>query len=493
MTNIMSTEYGSRVKRGKVKIGGFILCQFFVLGVSILLASCRFLLDVNPEFLAYPLCIWIVLVFMWSLASWYRAYGRLFDPYILFLMSVTVFNAGQAFLEVFHMNKNGLLGGRFSADTIANTLCLVALALASLHLGGLIGYSTSRQRKAECHQHEKLNSSRYFDVRLVGWVMLMVSVVPFLMEFKRTIDVVMSSGYFGLYQQEKLTGIDSLSGVLAGFFIPGLIFLIAGSRDMPLRRITMTLVVLVYSGLSIFLGLRSRGGYALISYAWLWDRLMVPLPKVLLAISGLILLLVVFPSVKLIRNMSAVERLTGGYLLKAFLSLDNPVVAIISELGGSMGTIAHTLELVPSYRPFDLGGSYLYALLTVFPNLFWDVHPSIRRGTCSNWLVQTVAPATAAAGGGLGFSVIAEAYLNFSWVGVPLVMAMIGFLVGRTVRWVYSSPDPARVALVACVLPWLLALARAETTDIVRGIVWGGLSPYFAVKVIRWLMKKRQD
>lgn len=491
MTNIMSTEYGSRVKRDKVKIGGFILCQFLVLGVSVLLALCRFSLDVNPELLTYPLCIWIVILFVWSLVSWYWAYRRLFDPYILFLMSVTVFNAGQAFLEVFHMNKNGLLGGRFSADTIANTLCLVALALASLHLGGFMGYSTSRQKKAKLHPYEKLNFGRHFDVRLVGWVMLMVSVVPFLTEFKRSIDVVMSSGYFGLYQQEKLTGIDSLSGVLAGFFMPGLMFLIAGSRDIPLRRATMTLVVLVYSGLSIFLGLRARGGYTLISYAWLWDRLIAPLPKVLLAISGLILLLVVFPSVRLIRDISAAERLTGGYyILKAFLSLDNPVVIILSELGGSMGVIAHTLELVPSVRAFDMGASYLYALLTVFPNLFWDVHPSISRGTGSDWLVWTVDPVTAAAGGGLGFSVIAEAYLNFGWIGVPLVMGTIGFLVALLVRWMNSSPDPARVALVACILPKIMGLARAETTNVMRSLVWHGLLPYTAVLFVRSLSRR---
>src|SRR6185436_901462 len=43
----------------------------------------------------------LLLLFAWSLISWKLAGGSLFSPYALFLTSAYLFNAGQAFLEVF--------------------------------------------------------------------------------------------------------------------------------------------------------------------------------------------------------------------------------------------------------------------------------------------------------------------------------------------------------------------------------------------------------
>src|SRR4051794_10900559 len=55
----------------------------------------------------------LLLLFAWSLISWKLAGRSLFSPYILFLTSAFMFNAGQAFLEVFGLNDRGLLHGVF--------------------------------------------------------------------------------------------------------------------------------------------------------------------------------------------------------------------------------------------------------------------------------------------------------------------------------------------------------------------------------------------
>ena len=74
---------------------------------------------------------------------------------------------------------------------------------------------------------------------------------------------------------------------------------------------------------------------------------------------GGVLLFMIFPLVKEIRNIGGEDRLSFGFLIDAFYSIDNPVVKIISEIGGSMRTIAYTLTLVPDSRPFDMGEGYL--------------------------------------------------------------------------------------------------------------------------------------
>ena len=65
------------------------------------------------------------------------------------------------------------------------------------------------------------------------------------------------------------------------------------------------------------------------------------------------------------------------------------------------------------------------------PNLFWDIHPTIARGLACDWITETVDPFADLVGGGLGYSFIAEAYLNFGWFGVPIVTGIIGFLFGN--------------------------------------------------------------
>jgi hypothetical protein len=147
-------------------------------------------------------------------------------------------------------------------------------------------------------------------------------------------------------------------------------------------------------------------------------------------------------------------------------------------MGGTMATLAYTMDLVPNDRDFEYGKTYAFAALTVLPNIFGTArHPSIERGTASDWLVRTVSYNTASSGGGLGFSFIAEAYLNFGWMGPPLVMILMGFGWAATESFAARSTSPAATSLMGVVLFFGLIYARAESTDIIRPIVWCGLMP----------------
>ena len=71
------------------------------------------------------------------------------------------------------------------------------------------------------------------------------------------------------------------------------------------------------------------------------------------------------------------------------------MTASISETGTSMGTISATIQLAPTYRPFDPGAGYGYAATTAMPNFFWDVHPAVGH-SYEAWLADTIAPGYAA-------------------------------------------------------------------------------------------------
>lgn len=454
---------------------------FFILLTPLIICYLEF--DFQAESLIYLMSVFLVVLFIWSVWSWKMLTKSLFDPYILFLVAATLFNGGHAFLEVFHLNEKGILDGRFSSEILIKTLFLVIVGLISFHLGGLVSVATTKRTLAKKNvtTNKAATTQR---VRRVGWILLCISFIAVNLLLKDALLVVLSSGYGALYQREVATGFGATHRVLATFLVPGALFLLAGSKGRWTGIGASGLIIFGYSALQFFLGSRSSAVMPLIAYAWVWHRCIRPLPKVVLIGTGMVILLVVFPLIRVVRSIAGEERFSFSFLVNTFLSIDNPLVKIISEMGGSMMTVAHTIDLVPRVRDFDMGVGYLYALLTVIPNFFWDVHPTIARGLAGSWLTQTVAPALASRGRGYGFSFIAEAYLNFGWVGTFPTLGLIGFLIGKFVLWAQRSSEPAKMATIASFASFFLFYARGESGSIVRPLVWYALLPYLLVRLM---------
>jgi hypothetical protein len=228
----------------------------------------------------------------------------------------------------------------------------------------------------------------------------------------------------------------------------------------------------------LFVGFRASSTFPLITAAWVWERTIGKIPRVLFLLAALAIILT-FPLIAITRGLPGAQRTGVSQFREAYRELtDSPVVALIAETGGSIETVAHTVDLVPSAHAFERGVGYLYAALTAFPSLFWDRHPTYARGLPSAWLIETVDPAAAQQGNGLGYSFIAEAFLNFGYAGVALIGLLVGFAVVRLTRWTESGDIDVRVAVVAALLPYLLVCARAEAAVLVRPAVWYALLPY---------------
>jgi len=285
----------------------------------------------------------------------------------------------------------------------------------------------------------------------------------------------------GLYQVDFQTGFSAGPRVLATFLIPGAFFLIAGAKESRPTIAFAVAVILVFSAINFFMGWRSQAAMPMIALAWLWHRHVRPLNKGLLLGGAVVMLFLVFPLVRAARGTSGDERLSADLLVNTLVSMDNPAVASLQEIGGSMMTVAHTMDLVPNSHPYEMGMTYVRAALTVVPNLFWDIHPSVASETPTHWLIWTVDPYTASRGGSLGYSCIAEAYLNFGWIGVPACLCLFGFLFAKFIMWASQAGRPERLALAACVACFVIFYARAEAADFARGVVWYSVLPYLLV------------
>jgi oligosaccharide repeat unit polymerase len=432
----------------------------------------------------YVLSVGLTLLFAWSLVSWRLTGLGLFDPYCVFLVSAFLFNAGHALLEVIDSNEAGLMNDIFSEAINRETLVLSFAGLAALHFGALLTVCVGWRRIAPLRWP---SSTRETWVRRIGWIQLMVGAPAAALWLWHAVGIVAATGYASLYDRDLASGIAATPFLLSGFLVPGALFLTVSGRRHKLDRRVSATVIMLFAALQFYLGYRSTAAMPLIAWLWLSHRVVKPVRWPVLTSWATVLVVVVFPLVRETRNMSQGERSTSSYL-DNFLGVDNPAISSVHEMGSTMATTAHTLTLVPGSRPFDLGEGYAYAVLTLFPNLFWDIHPTIERGTANEWLVRSINPWLAARGGAYGYSCIAEAYLNFGKPGVPLMMCLYGVLFVAMLLWAEKSGDPAKLAFAATVLAFVLRFPRDELAGVIRPVVWYALLPYLSIVVTPLVM-----
>jgi hypothetical protein len=418
----------------------------------------------------YPACVVLTALAIWHVWSWISATGTLVNPYGFFLVALLVFNTGQVVLEVAGLNAGGLLGGVFQPSIVVRAVALTAASLSCLHAGALVGRILSATAAVHCAP------DRAVATRRIGWFLLAVSAVPVFASSIAAFDVALSSGYAALYQRSTATGVAATGEVLALFLVPGLCFLLAGASTTRSTKAVVVCVAGVYFASQLVLGYRSHAALPLIALTWLWDRQVCRIPRRVIVVASLIVCLL-FPVVRLTRLLAGGDRIDSLRLEYLADQVGNPILNLLEETGSTLAVAAYSLELVPAERAYDKGWGYAYAASTVFPNLFWDLHPAVAQGRYTDWLVRRVNPWVAERGGSLGFSIVAEAYVNFGALGGPVFLGLVGFafsyFAGRS-----EAGDVARMAACAAFLAFWLFVARGETGAMVRPLVWYSLVPY---------------
>lgn len=476
------------MRRNKSSVDIYLLGSVALLAISVAARPVLRVLALTDEDLIRAQCWMLVLIGIWCPWSWKRCQRPLLHPYTLIFAAAFAFSASLAALEVFGFGEHGVFASGFSLETISDTLALVAMCLISLHVGALLGY---RVPAARLTRTDAKNYS-VTKARSLAAGLFLLGAVPTAITLVETVSVVNSQGYFALYQGIAPTGIEAAPKILAMLFVPAALYLLALSER---RRSWVVLCVgslAVYCLVTLYRGGRSPAGVVLLSTAWLFDCYVRRIPRGLL-FGAVAILLIVFSGVGALRNLTGEQRTASRMLATAFESRGESLVSSVAEMGSSMNVISHVLRLVPGVRGFDWGTSYLLSASAVLPNVTSGLHPAVASGTPSRWLIEVIDPATARAGGGIGFSFIAEAYLNFGWFGSPPVMIGLGVFWGWLCSWCEHDRDPLKMALLAGATAMSLALVRNDTTGAFRSLVWYGFLPYFG---LRWLARtnaKRDD
>ncbi len=258
------------------------------------------------------------------------------------------------------------------------------------------------------------------------------------------------------------------------FFVTSLTLVPVGLYVMaaaaPWRRIIVALAATtLWCSMIFFLGFR---GFALIpmivTLAVLRKR-GLRLPRAAY-IGGVLVLLIAIPVARSMRN----DRLTDRSFADAISHVR--ALAAVEEMGGSLQPLVHTIRLMEN-EPLRWGRTYGQAFLRVLPNLALDwesgAYVPVSEMTPTHWVTRLAAPWKYRHFGGLGFSAVAEPYMNFGTVGV----AGYFLLLGAALVWVdrFDKRAPTRLALWATLLGPLLMTTRGSFDSSFRPVIWGWL------------------
>ncbi len=423
----------------------------------------------------YPLCVFQGLHFIWVIWSWSQASGYYFSPYTLFFIAVQFFNGGVCLLEIFKLNKHGVLGEYTTYVSVALINKSVALATAGMvciHLGALLGAYWRRVKNQNKKSARKITIQQENSfVKAFGWLFFAIGAVPAIYNAITSLQTSLSDGYVALYYGEPSYGLDNWITVASLFCIPGLLMLLTAYSDGKI----MAAFFLCFSALLCFLSLLAggRGTMVMLFLATLWlfhFRIKKIPPK--LFVIGAVTAFIVCPVIAHMRKETGLDRFSPSKLFNRISADRNPFVASLKTMGGSLRTVPYTMMVVPEKRKHMWGMGYVWAATTVYPNTFWPEHPALKHTNYGKWLTKIVQPNLDVSAHAVGFSLFAEMYLNFSWYGTPFVCIIFGFAVGNFSAIASHRAGPLFYGTAAILISVLPYFARGSSEHIMRPIFW---------------------
>lgn len=412
---------------------------------------------------------------------WWRLTGELISTYSVFFLALFLFCTGQCIgwgtgmnlgaLDVWNATEGGL-----DKSWLTKGVIYSMLGTAFFHIGAIISYSEKNNVKTEVPR--EYVTSMY---KNMGKLMLLIIIPAFLAKTYQSIVAVAAGGYLAFYRvNSSRSYLGTLLTIVSDWYQPCCLILLIGNRESKIKRSLIILLMLIDVIASLYVGGRSNAVMTMLGIILAYHYMIKPIKvKQFLIIS---LLAYLFMGML---NGMIYTRGVSGRSLRDLLVLMSPTGQnvlgdFIGGLGWNITSITWTMILVPSTYPFRFGLSYIAALTSWIPSFFFGgkaYHPSTLYASLSSWLQNALRRTS-----GPGYTIIAEAYINFSWFGI-FFLAIEGFFVAKIINRVSRkrcSDDMITSTMqIMFIMVVMKALIRDSMSSVIRDIVFTLLPMYF--------------
>lgn len=452
-----------------------------IVGFLLLLAYTVFFMvsQSSPDMLDLKIMgVFAIIELIYIYYTWYKSQKSLFNGYIVFVTAYYAFNLGQPMLEVFNLtdySKSILLRMGVSNAVYFEATYLGMLFVYFMHLGALLALNKVPRISYEDKDKAPLKILSIYRVSLTFCILFF----PFFFyELYHNLSIVIRYGYMAMYET-SLNTVPRIVQMLSGFYEPSIIALYFSASYLDKRK-TFVLILAVATILvpPLILGGRSNAMIIAVLLLIVYSLFnTINIRRMALVGAAVVVLLVAFSYIAVTRSEVVGEKTSYS---EAMEEVENPVTFTLSEMGWSMTPLCWCLEIFPQQIDYKYGDSFLYSFTTIIPNLgFWKYHPAKIHSNLGEWLMDykriTYGP---------GFSLAAEAYVNFGYLGF-LFFFLYGFLISKSFRYInkkYIDVNPF-VLVASLVFLWFsIKTVRNSFLGTVRAVFYYTLPMYWLFK-----------
>ena len=410
--------------------------------------------------------------FFFSVYLWVKMGNSLISPFFFFLLCLYLFSFGQSMLYPFRILSYRDLYYSESIDLLFKAQCYTLIFLNSFQIGALNANKGISKYVADCRDYN------FPLLETIGWFLFVISFYPYMQGKLSTLQFAMTYGYDALYDRELSYGLDTANSFIGSYFIPSTICLYIANAKNRYARISIFALWTLLIAIMLMIGGRTRSVILMSMMLILYNYFVKPFKKQQLI--GLVLGgMLVMSLLSFIANTRNEENKSFDIDINELLKT-NSVTNTVAEMGTTMFCMIHTMDYVPEDEDYRYGKTYLYSFTTLIPNLgFWKEHPAKKEANMGDWLTNKMGLDY-----GTGFSMVAEAYINFGVFGF-VVFYLFGFMFSSFFGIMDSAIKKKNIPIIVftMIMFWMsLRIPRNSFIGLVRAFFFNGYLLYLIVK-----------
>ena len=431
----------------------------------------------------YTICVITVadILFLFYML-WCHTRISVTNPILWFWSINVIFSLGQNLAYLFiadqELIRTDLLYGLYysSKDMCKGTI--YTLQCLNLFTLGLIGEKyQSINLNNQCkdllliENEEPYLKATYY----LGTGLLIVSIVPQIIYLFTEVKIYFTQGY-------GYTSADQLSGLtlrLHYLFMPALIMRICSMHFLNKKSVFETIIILFQVCIFLIIGDRGLGLSLLSTYIWIkavTDK-EFHIRKYIVPVAFLILAIPIIKYYRIAYTENASSPLTSAII---YAMRNNPIIDILLEMGGSQRILIMTMKKT-EVTGLAYGRAYLDFFIKMIPGVL-----GIKQnyGTLAKWVINTTGYQTK------GFSIWAEAYLNFGYAGI-----MFMYVLGCMFRYLFSFQGKLYcmdLIKIAISLSFFADIARRSVAEYGYIFAYDLIMPLLLIRIIANFLKYRR-
>lgn len=443
----------------------------------------------NYLFLISVVCYAIMLI------SWIRVSGTILNYVTVFFSLTYLYYFGQILLKScglpisYYIN----IDNTFSNVEICKTAYFILINILVLHASVIFFEGFLKKKETRTRYVKTTYSKKDAAYTTTSLILLTISFIceVLVLFYKYKINIV--SGYASALGS-VYNGAGAFSGIvrfLGSLFLPAVFAALVSTKGKKNTNIYVWVCYVLYLAIYFISGSRFDAVISLMGVVLLYHNYYkkIDLKKAIFICGIGIFVLVICSFMNNIRIVDSWgENTSYSAVVKRAVELslnNNFLMDNLSVTGVQLLVVTTILKYCPSYIPFTYGIYYLGGLLRVIPNLFFgNNNPLITNDIdtiFSTYLTKTH---------GMGSSFVAEAYYNFGYLSV-IMMVIFGGLMIFAMRKIDEvrkgiNQNKILIGFIFYITSRSLFWIRSDTRMLLREIVFY----YFGIVVLTLIVKQ---